>query len=125
MEIRETLRKNSRQHTQEEIYLLLSRLGITANYTGFFYTAHAVRLIAEQPQKLLLVTKQLYPEVAEYYGTSWVSVERNIRTAASVAWEANPALLTQLAGYRLTTKPRTAQFLAILASHCSTAATAV
>ena len=47
------------------IYELLYRLGVTANYTGFFHTACAVSLCMEQPERLVLVTKWLYPAVAE------------------------------------------------------------
>ena len=43
-----------------DILCLLHRLGITANYTGFFHTARAIRLCAEEPDRLLLV--RLYPE---------------------------------------------------------------
>lgn len=53
-----------------EIYDLLYRLGATANHTGFFHTACAVRLAMEQPERLLLVTKWLYPEVAKHYHTT-------------------------------------------------------
>ena len=48
-----------------DIYDLLYRLGATANYTGFFHMAYAVWLCVEQPDRLLLVTKWLYPEVAK------------------------------------------------------------
>ncbi len=67
-----------------EIYDLLHRLGVTVNYTGFFQTAYAVYLIMENPKRLLLVTKWLYPEVAKQYKTNWKAVERNIRTAGSI-----------------------------------------
>ena len=80
-----------------EIYNLLYQLGVTANYTGFFYTAYAVSLCAEQPDRLLLVTKWLYPEVARQYKTTWKAVEH-------------------LAHRNLDKKPRTTQMLAILAS---------
>lgn len=40
-----------------EAYGLLYRLGVTANYTGFFYTAYAAALCVEEPKRLLLVTK--------------------------------------------------------------------
>lgn len=50
---------------QPEVYDLLYQLGVTANYTGFFHMACAVSLCAEQPDRLLLVTKWLYPEVAK------------------------------------------------------------
>ena len=57
-----------------EIYNLLYQLGITANYTGFFHTSYAVYLAAQQPDRLTLVTKWLYPDVAEQYATAWKSV---------------------------------------------------
>ena len=50
---------------ETKVYDLLYRLGATANYTGFFHMAYAVWLCVEQPDRLLLVTKWLYPEVAK------------------------------------------------------------
>ncbi len=99
-----------------EIYDLLYQLGVTANYTGFFHTAYAVSLCAEQPNRLLLVTKWLYPEVARQYQTSWKAVERNIRTVNVIIWRENRPLLERLARRNLSEKPRTTQLLAILAS---------
>lgn len=98
-----------------KIYDTLYRLGITANYIGFFHTSYAVWLCSQQPERLLLVTKWLYPEVAAHYGTNWRTVERDIRTVVTVAWNSNPWLLSELAGYHLTEMPKTAQFLSILA----------
>ena len=97
-----------------DIFELLSRLGISANYTGFFQTACAVELCRAEPERLLLVTKKVYPEVARLCGTSWNAVERNIRTACGVAWENNRHLLERLAHKPLQQKPNNAQFLAIL-----------
>ena len=51
-----------------EIYDLLYRLGITANYTGFFHMGYAVKLCCERPERLLMVTKWVYPEVAKHLG---------------------------------------------------------
>ena len=99
-----------------EIYDLLYRLGATANYTGFFHTAYAVSLCVEQPDRLLLVTKWLYPEVAKQYGTNWKAVERNIRTVSCIIWREGQPLLEGLAHRHLERKPRNAQMLAILAS---------
>ena len=50
-----------------EIYDALYQLGLTANYTGFFHIAYAVHLAVQSPQRLRLVTKWLYPDVAAYY----------------------------------------------------------
>ena len=42
----------------EDAYHLLYRLGATANYTGFSYLVRALQLCAEEPERLLLVTKR-------------------------------------------------------------------
>lgn len=108
-----------------DIYDLLYRLGATANYTGFFHMAYAVWLCVEQPDRLLLVTKWLYPEVAKQYGTNWKAVERNIRTMSCIIWRENRPLLEELAHRHLEQKPRNAQMLAILASSLDTGPLAV
>ena len=99
-----------------EIYDLLYRLGITANYTGFFHMGYAVKLCCERPERLLMVTKWVYP-IGERFGTTPARVERNIRTVGKVLWEQNRPALEQLAGRPLSDKPGNAQLLAML-SHC-------
>lgn len=102
--------------TTNEVHNLLYLLGVTANYTGFFYTAYAVQLCTEQPERLLLVTKWVYPDIARQYQTTWKAVERNIRTVTTVIWVQNKPLLEQLAHRTLVKKPSTAQFISILVS---------
>ena len=97
-----------------DIFDLLLQLGISANYTGFFQTARAVELCRAEPERLLLVTKRVYPEVARLCGTSRSAVERNIRTVCGIAWKNNRCLLEQLAHKPFPQKPHNAQFLAIL-----------
>lgn len=99
------------------INLLLEQLGVTANYIGYHYTACAVKLAIENPQKLTRVTKLLYPEVAKIYGTNWKAVERNIRTVVAIAWESNPALMRKLSCNHIEKKPCASQFLSILMFH--------
>ena len=96
-----------------QAYDLLRRLGVTANYKGYSYTAYALALCAERPDLLLLVTKNLYPEVARRYRTTWQAVERNIRTVIMVVWRRNPTLLDRMADGLLTERPPSTQFLAI------------
>lgn len=98
------------------IYDLLYQLGATANYKGFFYTAYAVALCVDCPDRLLLVTKWVYPDVAKQYHTTWKSVERDIRTVISVIWSQHPARLERLARGPLDRRPCTARFLSILAA---------
>ena len=101
--------------TDEDIYRLLNRLGLTANYAGFFYLACAVRRAAENPRRLVRVTKRLYPEVAGYYQTTWQAVERSIRTVIDVAWKISPQTVSELARHPLSAKPSVSQFISILA----------
>ena len=98
-----------------EIYDLLYFLGLQATRTHFFHTSFAVYLAAREPDRLLLVTKWLYPDVAKHYATNWKAVERNIRTAVTLVWAQNQEGLSQLAGYELKKKPTSTQFLTILA----------
>ncbi|MCI8849168.1 MAG: sporulation protein [Oscillibacter sp.] len=97
-----------------KVHTLLRRLGANATYKGFFLTAAAVWLCTTKQSSLLLVTKDLYPKVAQMYGTNWRAVERNIRTVSALAWEKNPALLQRLAGTALAQRPNASYFLAIL-----------
>lgn len=105
--------------TMPQTFELLHRLGITANYGGYFYTAYGVLLAEQQPERLLLVTKWLYVDIARQYKTTWQCVERNIRTVIALAWERNPKLLMSLAGYPLVKKPSVGQFIAILTYNLS------
>lgn len=97
-----------------QTYDLLYSLGITANYSEFFYTSYAVYLAARQPERLLLVTKWLYPDVAEHYRKSWKNVERGIRTVTSLAWKEHREKLEALARCSLLQRPSTSKFIAIL-----------
>ena len=76
-------------NTTAQVFDLLYRLGVTANYTGFFHTAEAVAMCVERPDRLLMVTKCLYPDVAKRYETNWKAVERNIRTVIAIVWDKN------------------------------------
>lgn len=93
---------------------LLHRLGATANYSGVPQTAFAVALCVQSQDRLLLITKNLYPDVASHFNTNWKAVERNIRSVRSVVWVKNPSLLDQIAQRHLSAIPKNAQFLAIL-----------
>jgi len=93
---------------------ILSRLGITANYKGFSYIVSAVELCLEDWERLQLVTKCVYPEVAKRHRTNWQAVERDIRKAVELVWDHNRAALEALSRTPLERKPGNARFLALL-----------
>lgn len=68
---------------------LLRKLGITANYRGFHYISHAMYLISEDQERLLYVSKLLYPDIAKEYKTDWRAVEHSIRTVINILWKDN------------------------------------
>lgn len=96
---------------------ILCRLGITANYDGFYQTVYAVKLAVDEPERLQSVTNCIYPEVAAKYNTSPDNVRKNISKICTLAWEMNPQLLSEMAMHEINKKPGTSEFLAILAVH--------
>ncbi len=88
-----------------QIYDLLYQLGVTARYVGFFYVSYALQLCVKQPERLQLVTKWVYPDVARQYDTNWRAVARDITTVGNVIWKQNRPLLEKLARRPLKKKP--------------------
>ena len=102
---------------QRKINSLLTSLGITSNYNGYYYISQALLLTSSGMENLLLVTKRLYPHIAKLYNTSTKNVERNIRHSIKIAWKSNPQLLCELAGRQLTERPTSGEFLAIVSNY--------
>ncbi len=93
---------------------ILTYLGITANYAGFYQTAYAVTIAVQNPDLLQALGKWLYPEVAQKYNTGSDCVERNIRKCRNMVWDKSRELLIQMAGHPLARRPGNARFLALL-----------
>lgn len=105
--------------SKSKIIEILCRLGVTANYSGFYQTAYAVKLAIDDPERLQSVANCIYPEVAIKYNTSPDNVRKNIAKICSIAWEKNPDLLSEMAMHRLIKKPGTGEFLAIFAVYAT------
>lgn len=101
-----------------EICDVLHRLGLTANHAGFFYITSAVSLAAENPNRLLLVTKWLYPDVAKYYKTTWTAVERGIRYELSQLWLSDSMRFKNVLQYPCNHRPTPAEFISYLVTYC-------
>ena len=61
----------------------LCGLGLLPSSVCYFYMAEALRLSLREPDRLLLVTKHVYPDVARCFDTNWKCVERGLRRAAA------------------------------------------
>lgn len=63
------------------IYKQLKHLGVPVSLLGYNYLKEAISIVLEDPKAINQVTKQLYPTVAEVYGSTASRVERAIRHA--------------------------------------------
>lgn len=71
---------------QRQAQRLLLQLGLYAGWRQGLYLLTALRLIHEKPERLQLVTKWLYPDVAAACHTTYAAVERGIRVACDNIW---------------------------------------
>lgn len=96
---------------------LVRQLGISGKYTGLNYLVYAVKLVLEHPEKLQLITKNLYPEIADHFGCHVPNIERAIRTVSQVAWHRNPLLLREMAGFRLLDRPTCTELIDFIVNY--------
>ena len=99
---------------QNELRRLFYRLGITAKYVGFDYLSYAIRLAVYQPERLFLVTKRLYPDVAKHFRTSWQTVERGMRFAINVMWCTQQEELRAITQCDIQKRPTIVQFIELI-----------
>ena len=63
----------------------IQKIGYPTNIKGFQYVRHAIYLMMEDDQHKSMM-KEIYPAVAEKFGTTVSCVERNIRHGIENAW---------------------------------------
>ncbi len=101
----------------EYISSVLRKLGVGEVYAGHRLAVDATEQVLDNPDKILYVTKELYPSIAKKYGTSIYSVERNIRTVAQVAYKSNRKLLIKIMSCELSRAPNSSKFIDALAHY--------
>lgn len=69
-----------------DIVLLLMKLGITANYNGYWYLITILEMLSGENLQSLRVTKDIYPYAAQVHHTSPWNVDRGIRTVVDACW---------------------------------------
>ena len=96
-------------------------MNIPPTYLGAHYLAYAELLVLEDQNRLTMVTKWLYPEIASHYQTSWKSVERNIRPVISICWNQDRGgQMARPLGLFLSEKPSPTGLIQLLAHHLLT-----
>jgi hypothetical protein len=76
-----TIEKQRSLAREAKIELLLLSLSIPPHLKGFRYLVRAIALVMEDETCLQNVMVQLYGQIAEDFGVTCVSVERDARTA--------------------------------------------
>ena len=102
---------------------LLKNLGIPTNIRGFEYLRYAIYLKYMYPDKYWEITKELYPEVAKHYSTTWIRVERTCRRAIEMGYDRGSLeLYDEIFGYTINSKkgkPINSEFISALADYLS------
>lgn len=103
---------------EKSIEKLLLQMGVNKSYVGFNFTVQAVGQVLADENKISLISKWLYPDIAKMNSTSVECVERNIRTIVNTIWyKGNRELLQACSMVRLTEKPNNTQFISILSTY--------
>ncbi len=106
-------------HSQEEdlerqVTLIMQEIGIPAHIRGYAYLRHAIMVMVAKRGKITTISRDIYPAVAERYGTTPNRVERAIRHAIALAWErGNPERVNWIFGRDAAAdRPSNAEFMA-------------
>ena len=102
---------------ESQIHQLLRRVGIHPDYFGYALLAYAVKLATLEPERLLCITKTIYPQVAQRYHTKISCVERNLRTVIAQSWSNQRETLQEVAGYDLQERPTNSHMIALLSCY--------
>lgn len=102
----------------EKLASIFLTIGIPAHIKGYSFLREAVKMVAEQPDLINRITKELYPGIAKRFNTSASKVERAIRHAIEVAWSRGRVeTLNKIFGCKVATredKPTNGEFIAML-----------
>ena len=98
---------------------VIHEVGVPAHIKGYQYLREAIMMVVTDIDIINQITKQLYPEIAEKYGTTPSRVERAIRHAIEVAWGRGQAdTVESIFGYTISAakgKPTNSEFIAMIA----------
>ena len=108
-----------RSDVEVEVSVLLHNLGIPSHVRGYQYIREGILLIYESDSILTLVTKDIYPEIANRYSTTSSRVERAIRHAIEISWvRGDLKLMEKIFGNSIDferSKPTNSEFLTTIA----------
>ncbi len=77
----------SQEKLREAVSETLIDAGFSPKYSGYKYLGDALMIVLNHPEYSKSLSKYLYPEIAESYGVSPSSVEKNIRCSIEAAYK--------------------------------------
>lgn len=96
----------------------LRRLCLPGHLRGYHYLVYMLLQVIPDPGRIMLITKNLYPDTGRHFGISAAGVERSIRTSVSKCWNSEGRnVLEQMACRRLTKYPTSCEFIDIVADY--------
>lgn len=107
------------QSLETLVTAVIHEIGVPAHIKGYQYLREAIMIAVHDMDVINAVTKVLYPEVAQRFGTTASRVERAIRHAIEVAWDRGDIeTLQKYFGYTVSNskgKPTNSEFIAMIA----------
>lgn len=118
IEINEMDKKNQ-ENLEALVTNIIHEIGVPAHIKGYQYLREAIMVVVQDIDVINQITKQLYPAIAERYGTTPSRVERAIRHAIEVAWaRGKNEAVENIFGYTISAskgKPTNSEFIAMIA----------
>lgn len=97
---------------------LLRGMGVTRKLVGFRYVVFMVEQVMDDPDRIQLITKRLYPDTGRQFGVTAMSVERAVRTLIRTCWErSDHSFLEHIAGASIDHIPSNSEFIDMLAGY--------
>ena len=109
----------SNNSVEVKVSELLHNLGIPSHIRGYKYIREGVMILYTSNNLVTMVTKDIYPEIAERFETTSSRVERAIRHAIEISWiRGDLKLMDELFGNSIDverSKPTNSEFLTTIA----------
>lgn len=76
------------QNIASKVYFIkmLDELGIQRKYMGYYMLVELMEILINQEIRVTSFSKQVYPAIAEKYGKTVCTIERNIRSLIEKNW---------------------------------------
>ena len=107
------------KNLQVNVTHILHELGVPSHIKGYHYLREGIKLLYNNPELIVGITKELYPSIAKKFASTDTRVERSIRHAIEVSWNrGNWDLMQELFGYSVDidkAKPTNSEFIVTIA----------